>query len=206
MGPCIMQMSMVLAAFVSGIPPSQIPKARRLAVGPVSWFLLGYLAIFGLAAAALMALGDQFPALQQWMRGGSGLVVAASGALLLSGRPAANSCEGPNGFLLRYGRWHPVGMGAAYALYCAGCCGPYLAGVGLILAGRGLSGGAAVGSLLLALVMAAPVVVPLVARTDRVQQWLSRHDRTLRLASGLFLAGTGAVIALGAIGQALARG
>lgn len=155
------------------------------------WFLLGYGVTFGSLVALILLAGRLWPGWRPWLGAGAGLMLAAAGISLL--RPAVNghACRGPGGFLLRYSRWHPTGMGAAYAVYCATCCWPYLGGLSLLLAERGLAGGAPAGVLVLLLIMGAPVLAPVLFRTGGVQRFLSHHDQTLRFAASVFLIGVG---------------
>lgn len=198
MGPCVMQMGILLIAFWSGIPPSQLAGAGdRQRVSPVAWFLLGYLGVFLLLAALLITLGHHASGLQSYLSILAGVILLASGLRLLElRRRPSHACSGPGGFLLRYGRYHPAGMGMAFAAYCGACCGPYLAGAGVLIAERGWGTGAVIGTWLLLLIMAAPIVTPLVLRARRVQDWLSLHGPAVRPVAGLFFCGIGLYLSL----------
>jgi len=105
-------------------------------------FLAGYAGVF-LAAVGLAALLVQFAGATLGtgtLQVVGGVALAAFGLQVL-GRlrlPGGGPCRGPVGFFLgrAYGKTPGPGkLGASFALYCAGCCGPAAIGSALLLAG-----------------------------------------------------------------------
>lgn len=197
MGPCVLQMGMVLTALWSGVPPSQVGTAAQTRVlTPAVQFLLGYGATIGALVTLVILSGHFWPGWRLWLGTIAGLTLALTGVRLLRPRPAARTCHGPGAFLQRYSGWHPTGMGVAYAAYCATCCGPYLTGLSLLLAHRGLEGGAVAGAVTLLLIMGIPVLAPILFHTTGLVRLLARHQQALQQAAGIFLAGVGVYLAL----------
>lgn len=197
MGPCVLQMGMVLTALWSGVPPSQVGTTAQTRVfAPAVQFLLGYGATIGALVALIILAGHFWPGWRLWLGTIAGLTLAITGVRLLRPGLAAHTCHGPGAFLQRYSGWHPAGMGVAYAAYCATCCGPYLTGLSLLLAHRGLEGGAVAGAFMLLLIMGIPVLAPVLFHTTGLVRLLARHQQALQQASGIFLAGVGVYLAL----------
>lgn len=165
MGPCMMQMGLVLTAIWCGRPPSALasqPAAERLriALSKALSFAAGYLLVFGAAAGALIVGGLALRPYDWVLRAGAGIVLAAAGWRGLAARVDGPGCGGPGSFVSRR-RDSPVALGMAYAVYCASCCGPYLAAGGLLAAAGGTN--AAAVAILFVLAMAVPVLLPVIA-------------------------------------------
>lgn len=132
--PCVLQMSAVCVALLAGAPLDGIAEGVRRRgrlglLGPLALFGLGYIgilvgatSILGLAARCLgpRSLAALLEAVGIATLGLLGLVLL--GAIPFPGRP----CAGPLGFLRHHSGTSPAGLGAAFALYCAACCGPML--------------------------------------------------------------------------------
>lgn len=178
--PCLLQMSLVLTSVVTGLSPEALgaerPSPWRRALAPVGAFLGGYAAVYALAGAAVGAAGQAFLAYLPWLRAASGVLLLALGVSLLGLLPyrPGSRCRGPLGFLLRLpaGRG-PAAMGASFAVYCAGCCGPYLHALALLAGGTGSPARSAGVVLLFAFGTLLPLLLP--ALSFRAAATLSRQ-------------------------------
>ncbi len=132
--PCVLQMSAVCLALLAGAPLDDLVGGVRRAgraglLRHLAVFAAGYLAVLvgasialalGLRALGSLALAPTLDAVGLATLGLLGL--ALLGALPLPGRP----CAGALGFLRRLSTPSTAGLGRAFALYCAACCGPML--------------------------------------------------------------------------------
>lgn len=151
MVPCVLQMSVVFTSMTAGM--SAISTDRRAGGRPgvkvlaqTGLFILGYVAFYSAAGAALGAFGQRLALLGDTLlfllRFAGGLLMAALG-LHLSGLlnfKIASYCRGPVGFLLGVepkGRFGSLRAGIAFAIYCIGCCGPYIFAVLVMAAASG---------------------------------------------------------------------
>jgi cytochrome c biogenesis protein CcdA len=154
--PCIMQMVLVF----SGVGAGMTGRFRG------RWFFAGYVGVYvalgGLAAMLGGVAGRlQLAGLLQVV---GGVAVAFIGLHLLGALRGRffKPCGSAIAFALRGGRLHRLGRastGAAFAIYCAGCCGPllYPLFVFSVASGSWLVGAAVAGGF--ALAMALPVGV-----------------------------------------------
>jgi len=132
--PCVLQMSAVCVALLAGAPLDDIAEGVRRRGRPR---LLGALGLFGLGYLGVLVGASGIFGLGVWLLGPKSVVpvleaagiaalgllgLALLGALPFPGRP----CAGPLGFLRRVPGTSPVPLGAAFAVYCAACCGPML--------------------------------------------------------------------------------
>jgi cytochrome c biogenesis protein CcdA len=86
----------------------------------------------------------------------------------------------------------------AFAIYCLGCCGPYLAGLALLGAGAGSPLGGAAIIMAFALLMGALLLLPMLALRGSRRLWegLRRRAALLSTISGAALVALGAALAL----------
>lgn len=150
---------------------------------------------------AIGLVGQVFLDQANLLRAGSGALLILFGAVSLRLLPVklASSCRGPFSFLLRSpAADRPAAMGASYAVYCAGCCGPYLYGMALLAGAVGSWWKSAAVVLAFALVMAVPLLLPALSYragrklSDHLQRWAPSLTR----ASGLALLVLGSLMVM----------
>lgn len=201
--PCLLQMSIVLTSVLTGLAP-EVLRAENLSpwrrtMAPVGAFLGGYTFVYALAGVAIGAAGRAFMDYLPWLRASSGILLLVLGVSLLGLLPhrLGAGCRGPLGFLFRVpaGRG-PAAMGASFAVYCAGCCGPYLYALALLAGATGSPGKSAAVVLLFALGTVLPLILPALsfrgaaAFSGRVARWTPALAR----ASGIALLVLGALL------------
>jgi cytochrome c-type biogenesis protein len=193
--PCIMQMVLVFSGVQAG-------TAGRFRGG---WFFTGYIgtyAALGLAAAGFGEVFGRFHivgALQ--IVGGAAIVFIGLYLIGALKTRLLQPCGSALGFALKGGRLHRLGRvssGAAFAIYCAGCCGPLLYPLFLFSA---TSGSAVVGAAVamgFALAMAVPIGI-LGSLGQRSFSWVgsfaNNYDAITR-ASGVALLTFGGLLML----------
>jgi cytochrome c-type biogenesis protein len=211
--PCTVQMAAVLSSLIAR------PSPDGAGAPPAGWllrlgkFLGGYSATFivaaGLAALVVRAAGWAVGVSALQVAGG--LVLAAFGLQILGWirLPGGGPCAGPVGFFL--GRpWRdtpaPGRMGAAFAVYCAGCCGPAALGSAMLLTGRGSFATAGLLLLVYAVGMAVPFVLLAagIAFALRAIKSAIRYTPLVSAAGGAVAVVAGAVLALEPVALALA--
>ncbi len=200
--PCLLQMSVVLTAVAGTAPqPGADPRRGPGALSGAARVLLGYLAVYTAVGLVLGSVGRLFLAELPLWRALAGLLLVLLGLAAADLLPVrlVRRCRGPIGFLLQGphpGR--PLAMGAAFAVYCAGCCGPYLYALAAVAGSTGspwrsaaLAAAFATGTaLLLALpTLALPAARALVRRLGQGLPDLAR-------VCGLVLAGIGVLLIL----------
>lgn len=160
MFPCLMQMSIALVAVVTALPQAQKRQQRA-----ARWtqFLAGYVGIYALVGAGIGLFAETAP---QWLpqfRVVGGVLLALLGvwlAGLVAGRPARR-CRGPIGLFLRLPPGgQPAAAGAAFAVYCSGCCAPYMYGAALLAGALGSVWHSTSVAVLFALGTAVPLALP----------------------------------------------
>lgn len=140
--PCVLQMSAVCLALLTGAPLDGLDEGARRAgrarlLGSLALFGSGYLALLVAALAALgpavWALGPAAPALRPFLEMAGIATLGLLGLGLLGAFPVpGRPCAGAFGFLRRAAGASPPALGAAFALYCAACCGPMLLPLGIL--------------------------------------------------------------------------
>jgi cytochrome c biogenesis protein CcdA len=199
MAPCLLQLAAVLVSATAGVAASAAPRGLwRAGLA----FAAGFLGVY-VGAAALLALAGQ--ALAPWafaLRALGGALLALLGLAVLRVLPrgAVPACRGPRWLILtgRASLRRPAGAGVAFAVYCLGCCGPYLAGVGLLGASAGSAAATAGVVLGFALAMALLLLLPIFAlgAGRRVQAALARNGAAIALPAGAALVALGVALAL----------
>lgn len=207
MVPCLLQLSGALVAASAGIAAADRSPPWRAGLA----FAAGFLGVYALAAAAVGLAGQALAGWAPLLQAAGGVLLAALGLAVLRVLPARalSGCRGPRWLILtgRANLRRPLGAGAAFAVYCLGCCGPFLGGVALLGAGAGPRGAALVAGF--ALLMGATLLLPVagLAASRRAQAALQRHGRPVALASGAALVALGVALALQpALLAALAEG
>jgi cytochrome c biogenesis protein CcdA len=120
--PCVLQMVLVFMGARTGMATGF--RGR--------WFFSGYIATYAGLGLLATALGRALPGVH--LVGGlqaiGGVALAFIGLYLLGVfRSRLRPCGTAHGFALKTGRLYRLGRfstGAAFAVYCAGCCGPLL--------------------------------------------------------------------------------
>jgi cytochrome c biogenesis protein CcdA len=198
MAPCLMQLSGALVAASAGLAASSSGPPWRAGLA----FAAGFLGVYAAAALAVGLLGQTLAALAPLLQAAGGLLLAALGLAVLRVLPARalSGCRGPRWLILtgRANLRRPLGAGAAFAVYCLGCCGPFLGGIALLGAGAGpgLQGAALVAWF--GLLMGAVLLLPVAAlgASRRLQAALQRHGQPVALAAGAALVALGVALAL----------
>jgi cytochrome c biogenesis protein CcdA len=199
MAPCLLQLAAALVAAVAGVTATSAPLGLRRA-GLA--FAGGFLAVYAAAALAVGLAGELLAPWAFLLRAIGGALLALLGLALLRVLPrrAAPGCKGPRWLILtgRASLRRPVGAGAALAVYCLGCCGPYLAGVALLGAGAGSPVAGPALLLGFAALMAALLLLPVfaVGAARRLQAALAGHGPALALLAGAPLVALGVALAL----------
>lgn len=198
MAPCLLQLSLVLVTATAGLAAT----SGTALVRPGIVFALGFLGVYSLAALVIGLGGWVLAPVAFVIKAVGGLVIALLGLAVLRVLPgrALSSCRGPRWLVLtgRASLRKPLGAGAAFAIYCVGCCGPYLSGLALLGAGSGnaLAGTGLV--LVFALLMGGLLLLPMLAMqaSRRLAGLLQRHGPRLAPIAGTTLVALGVAIAL----------
>jgi cytochrome c biogenesis protein CcdA len=198
MAPCLLQLSLVLVAATAGLSAT---SGRDLLPAGLA-FAGGFLGAYGLAALAVGLLGWALVGWGFLLRAAGGLLILTLGLAVLRVLPggALSGCRGPR-WLIHTGRAslrRPAGAGVAFAIYCLGCCGPYLAGLALLGAGAGSPIGGAAIVMAFALLMGVLLLLPMLAlqRSRSLGLALRQRAASLSLISGSALVALGAALAL----------
>jgi cytochrome c-type biogenesis protein len=201
MAPCLLQMSIVLVSAISGVA-AQAGGAR-----PNLWrqglaFAAGFLGIYAVAALVLGLVGQGVGSYAAVLKALGGVLVLLLGLAVLRALPrtALSGCRGPR-WLIMTGKAtlrRPLAAGVAFAVYCVGCCGPYLSGLALLGAGSGSLWQGAALVLAFALLMGGLLLLPIFALplSQRVGQVLARHAAPVTTVSGVTLVAIGTALAL----------
>lgn len=154
--PCILQMVLVFSGLTAA-------DAQRFRGGRFFAAYIGTYAALGVAAAAfgeVLARLEVIVVVQ--VVGGAAMALVG---LLLVGvlhSRVMQACGSAMGFAMKGGRLHRLGqarIGVAFAVYCAGCCGPLLIPLYLFAAASGSLLLGTVASAGFALAMAVPVAI-----------------------------------------------
>ena len=131
-----------------------------------------------------------------------GILVLLLGLAVLRVLPggALSGCRGPR-WLIMSGKAslrRPLGAGVAFAVYCVGCCGPYLSGLALLGTGAGTAWHGAALILGFALLMSSLLLLPIFAlpASRRVGQVLIVHARPIAICCGTILVVLGTALLL----------
>lgn len=198
MAPCLLQLSLVLVTAAAGVAAG---NSRDLRLAGLA-FAGGFLGVYTLAALAIGGLGLALEAWALWLRVAGGVLIVALGLAVLRVLPGRmlSGCRGPRWLVLsgKASLRRPFAAGGAFAVYCVGCCGPYLAGLALLGVGATtpLQGVALV--LSFGLLMGALLLLPMLAlgRSRALGTLLLRHAQPLAVTASAALIALGAAIAL----------
>lgn len=201
--PCLLQMSAVLVTALVGALARDPQSAERPALRRAGLrFTAGFLGVYALAALAVGLAGAALASYAFVLRAIGGVVLLLLGLAVLRVLPGAllSGCRGPRWLLIsgKASLRRPLGAGVAFAIYCLGCCGPYLAGLALLGAGAGAAwqGAALTGGF--ALAMGGVLLLPIFAlpASQRLGRMLQRHARSMATLAGTLLVGIGAALVL----------
>jgi cytochrome c biogenesis protein CcdA len=153
--PCILQMVLVFCGLTA--------DAQRFRGGRFFAAYIGTYAALGLVAAAfgeVLARLEVIVAVQ--IAGGAAMAFVGLSLVDVLHSRVMQACGSAVGFAMKRGRLHRLGQartGAAFAVYCAGCCGPLLIPLYLFAAASGSLLLGTVASAGFALAMAVPVAM-----------------------------------------------
>lgn len=193
--PCIMQMVLVFSGVQAG-------TAGRFRGG---WFFAGYIGAYAVLGLTAAAVGEAFGRLHivGALQIAGGAAIAFIGLHLTGALKTRllQACGSALGFSLQGGRLHRLGRlssGVAFAVYCAGCCGPLLYPLFLFAAA---SGSLVVGAVIaagFALAMATPIGIlgSLGQRALTVVRPVVDHYDAISRAAGVALLVFGTLLAL----------
>jgi cytochrome c biogenesis protein CcdA len=192
--PCILQMVLVFTGVTAG--------ARGFRGG---WFFAGYIGTFAGLGVVAAGIGDGLARLHVVgaLQITGGLAIAVVGLCLLRvlRTKLLASCGSAVAFAMSKGRLHRLGRpstGAAFALYCAGCCGPLLVPLYVFLAASGSFVLGAITSAGFALAMALPITALGLAggRALRASKRVVANYEVISQSAGMALLTLGALLVL----------
>jgi cytochrome c-type biogenesis protein len=203
MAPCLLQMSIVLVMAVAGVTASGAAAGDRSALRrPGLMFAAGFLGIYAVAAITIGLAGQALAGYAIVLKALGGALVLLLGLAVLRVLPggALSGCRGPR-WLIMTGKAslrRPFSAGTVFAIYCAGCCGPYLSGLALLGAGTGSSGQGAALLGVFALLMGLLLLLPIFAlpASKRLSMAIHRRAGVVATFSGTILVAIGAVLLL----------
>jgi cytochrome c biogenesis protein CcdA len=201
MAPCLLQMSIVLVTAMTGASAASAASQRSL------WregalFAAGFLGTYAAAALLIGLAGQALAAYGYVLEALGGLFILLLGLAVLRALPrgALSGCRGPRWLVLtgKASLYRPLAAGGAFAVYCVGCCGPYLTGLALLGAGSGSLWGGAGLVLTFALLMGALLLLPIFALplSRRLSEQIARRAGPLTLIAGTVLVAVGTLLAL----------
>ncbi len=154
--PCILQMVLVFCGLTAG-------DAQRFRGGRFFAAYIGTYATLGVVAAALgEVLARQEVIVVVQVAGGAVMALVGLSLVGVLHSRVKLACGSAMGFAMKRGRLHRLGqgrMGVAFAVYCAGCCGPLLIPLYVFAAASGSLLLGTVASAGFALAMAVPVAL-----------------------------------------------
>lgn len=201
MAPCLLQMSIVLVTAVAGTAAPARHSAGQLPLRAAGLrFAAGFLGTYAVATLLLGIAGQGLASYAVILRALGGALILLLGLAVLRVLPsgALGSCRGPRWLIItgKASLRRPFGAGVAFAIYCVGCCGPYLAGLALlgVGAGAGWHGMALVGGF--ALLIGALLLLPIfaLAASRRLGQALQRHAGAVMRSAGTLLVVVGVAL------------
>jgi cytochrome c-type biogenesis protein len=201
MAPCLLQMALVLVTAITGLTASDASALRR----PAMAFGASFLAVYLAAALAIGALGQHFGQYAALLNVLGGVLIFLLGLAVLRVLPAGTlgGCRGPRWLVLsgRASLRRPAAAGVAFAVYCVGCCGPFLASLALLAAGSGAFWQGTLLVLVFALLMAALLLLPIIAlpASRRFSQLLHQHGATIAPIAGAALIAFGVILTVAPI-------
>lgn len=197
--PCILQMVLVFSGVTAG--------ARKFRGG---WFFAGYIATYAVAGLMAASFGEAFGRLHvvgfAQVIGGIAVAVVGLSLLKVLRVPFLQACGSAMAFAMTKGRLHRLGRpttGVAFALYCAGCCGPLLIPLYVFLATAGSLWLGAITAAGFALAMAVPIMalgllghkaVALAGNISKSYEVVSKAAGMALLTLGVLLALSGPLI------------
>jgi cytochrome c-type biogenesis protein len=196
--PCVLPLVPAFLSYVSGVAVADLDRRRRAVVGTALAFVAGFTAVFVALGAAAGAAGSLLTDERRL------LTIVGGVFLIVAGLTVADVVRLPGL------RWSPspragvIGAFITGAVVCLGWtpCVGYVLGSILVLAGSG--GDALAGALLLALYSAGlgvPFLLAALAYDWAMARFgfLKRHYRTVRIVSGIVLAGCGLLLVTGGL-------
>jgi cytochrome c biogenesis protein CcdA len=202
MAPCLLQMSIVLVTAVTGATVSADAETARPLWRQSIAFAAGFLGLYLLAALAIGLLGQFVAAYAVALKTIGGALILLLGLAVLRVLPsnALSGCRGPR-WLIMTGKASlrkPFSAGVAFAIYCVGCCGPYLSGLALLGAGAGSAWQGAALVLGFGLLMGLLLLLPIIAfpQSRRLGQALAQRATLFSALSGTALVVIGTALVL----------
>jgi cytochrome c-type biogenesis protein len=203
LSPCVLPLVPGYLSYMSGLSAGEGGRPSVASWKVALGFVLGFSLVFVALGATATLLGSVLRENQTTLARLGGAFIIVMGLIFMG------VIKIP--WLYREARFHPtpgaglggsVVLGAAFAFGWSPCIGATLGAVLAMAAGRGTTGGAAEGALLLgaySLGLGIPFIAAGlgVARLAAALAWFRRHMRTVNVASGVLLVAVGLLLLSG---------
>lgn len=201
LSPCVLPLVPGYIGYMSGLGAGEgevSARKRSLDTGAAAAaFVLGFTLIFVALGATATLLGSTLREYQEELTRASGVIIIVLGLVFLGVLKVP--------FLYREARFHPtpkagfwgsLTLGSAFAFGWSPCIGATLGPILGMAAGRGASGGAGEGALLLSvysLGLGLPFILAGlgISHLTGAVKWLRTHQRSITWVGGAFLIGMG---------------
>jgi cytochrome c-type biogenesis protein len=199
--PCVLPLVPGFLGYVTGLSDVSLERRSRgrLVLGAVL-FVLGFTAVFLVAAAAVSTVGLAFREHQSALMRIGGAVVLVMGLMFLG---LGRSYAAPISWRPRAGLAGAPLLGAAFAIGWSPCMGPTLGAIQAMAAPLSAQSGSISRGLALAAIYSIGLGLPFVLmaalweRAGRASDWLREHRHALQTVGGLMLVAVGLLMVTG---------
>ncbi len=199
--PCVLPLVPGFLGYVTGLSDVALERRSRgrLVLGAVL-FVLGFTAVFLVAAAAVSTVGLAFREHQSQLLRVGGAVVLVMGLMFLG---LGRSYAAPVTWRPRAGLAGAPLLGAAFAIGWSPCMGPTLGAIQAMAAPLSAESGSISRGLALAAIYSLGLGLPFILmaalweRAGLASQWLRGHRRALQTVGGLMLVAVGLLMVTG---------
>ncbi|MBA3430916.1 MAG: cytochrome c biogenesis protein CcdA [Actinobacteria bacterium] len=208
LSPCVLPLVPGYLSYMSGLGPGGDGSARvARTTSAASFFVIGFSAVFVALGATATLLGSLLRDYQTELTRVGGVFIIVLGLVFMGVLKIP--------FLYREARFHPTPragawgsllLGGAFAFGWSPCIGATMGAILTMAAGRGTTGGAGEGALLLgvySLGLGVPFILAAlgVSHLTGAVKWLRGHARSLNLVSGTMLVVVGVLFITGQLFQ-----